>query len=119
MYRGGARHRWYSLCIPSRIMPDGALGALALEASPFDFDNAATGLRQTTPNELNAVAGGVDAVEVVAGERLVPVRPAERGRRRPDDRKRARPGRPPGEHVAMVVAVHHELRAMPLQDRFQ
>ncbi len=78
-----------------------------LAARPFPARGRSSSMRPGRP---------LDAVEIVAGERLGLVWARERRRRCPDNRRRRRSRAAPGQHVVVVVAVHDEFGAVPRQD---
>jgi hypothetical protein len=96
-------------------MTDGVVRVAVYKTSTLEFDNRAAWLRQSATGKLDGPVGRVNPIEVVAGQRFTPVRPAKRCRRCADNGADARLTRQPHQHVAVVVAVNNELRAVSLQ----
>ena len=97
-----------------------AQGRLASKRAPLQLDDRAAGSRcRPRPTSSIDQGGAVDAIEIVAGERLGLVVARERRRRRADHRHGPRRCGAPGQHVEVVVAVQDEFGAVPRQHRLQ
>src|SRR5262245_19162344 len=89
------------------------------QLNSLQFLYLTAGFGQTPADQLDAPGGPLDAIEIVARQRLALVPSRERAGRRADYRQRPARRLSPLERVQMIVAVNDELGAVLRQDSFE